>query len=79
MVTSAVNLLRLYKLSRPRFSHYALTAEMALVRLDGQDGDAVVIAQIILVGVHGVPRGRGYQLLEPPHPRDAQRAYFTEQ
>ncbi len=71
MVTSAVNLLRLYKLSRPRFSHYALTAEMALVRLDGQYGDAVVIAQIILAGVHGVPRGRGYQLLEHPQIQQA--------
>jgi hypothetical protein len=47
-------------------THFALTAEMALVRLDGQYGDAVVIAQIILAGVHLVTRGRGYQLLEHP-------------
>jgi hypothetical protein len=47
-------------------THFALTAEMALVRLDGQYGDAAVIAQIILAGVHLVTRGRGYQILEHP-------------
>jgi hypothetical protein len=46
--------------------HFALPAEVALVRLDGQYGDAVVIAQLILAGVHLVTRGRGYQLLEHP-------------
>ena len=46
--------------------HFAFSPEMALIRLDGQYGDAAVIAQIILAGVHGVPRGRGYQLLEHP-------------
>ena len=46
--------------------HFALTAEVALVRLDGQYGDAAVIAQIILTGVHIVTRGRGYQILEHP-------------
>jgi len=45
---------------------FALTSEVALVRLDGQYGDAAVIAQIILAGVHLVTRGRGYQLLEHP-------------
>ncbi len=40
-------------------THFALTAEMTLVRLDGHYGDAVVIAQIILAGVHLVTRGRG--------------------
>ncbi len=39
---------------------------MALVRLDGQYGDAAVIAQIMLAGVHVVTRGRGYQILEHP-------------
>ena len=40
---------------------------MALIRLDGQYGDAAVIAQIILAGVYLVVRSRGYQLLEHPH------------
>jgi hypothetical protein len=39
---------------------------VALVRLDGQYGDAVVIAQLILAGVYLVTRGRGYQLLQHP-------------
>lgn len=39
--------------------HFAFSPEMALIRLDGQYGDAAVIAQIILAGVHGVPRGEG--------------------
>ena len=46
--------------------HFALLPEVALVRLDGQYGDAAVIAQIILAGVYLVTRGRGYQLLEHP-------------
>jgi hypothetical protein len=45
---------------------FALTPEVALVRLDGQYGDAAVIAQLILAGVHVVTRGRGYQILEHP-------------
>ena len=45
---------------------FAFPAEMALVRLDGQYGDAAVIAQLILAGVYLVTRGRGYQLLEHP-------------
>jgi hypothetical protein len=46
--------------------HFALTPEVALVRLDGQYGDASVIAQLIEAGVHLVTRGRGYQILEHP-------------
>jgi hypothetical protein len=45
---------------------FALTPQMALVRLDGQYGDAAVFAQIILAGVHLLTRGRGYHLLEHP-------------
>lgn len=47
-------------------THFALMAEVALVRLDGQYGDAAVMAQIMLAGVHFVTRGRGYQLLDHP-------------
>ena len=47
-------------------THFDLTPEVALVRLDGQYGDAAVIAQIIQAGVFLVTRGRGYQLLEHP-------------
>jgi len=46
--------------------HFAFPPEMALVRLDGQYGDATVIAQLILAGVYFVTRGRRYQLLEHP-------------
>jgi hypothetical protein len=46
--------------------HFAFPPEMALVRLDGQYGDAAVIAQLILAGVYFVTRGRGYRLLEHP-------------
>ncbi len=46
--------------------HFALPPEVALVRLDGQYGDAAVIAQLILAGVYLVTRGRGYQPLEHP-------------
>jgi len=46
--------------------HFAFPPEMALVRLDGQYGDATVIAQLILAGVYFVTRGRGYLLLEHP-------------
>lgn len=45
---------------------FALTSEVALVRLDAQYGDASVIAQIMLSGVHLVTRGKGYQILEHP-------------
>src|SRR5262249_33527212 len=47
-------------------AQFAFPAEMALVRLDGQYGDAAVVAQIMLANVHVVTRGRGYQLLEHP-------------
>ena len=57
--------------------HFAFPPEMALVRLDGQYGDATVIAQLILAGVYGVPRGRGYQLLE--HPREDSGCWLTHQ
>lgn len=53
---------------------FALASQMALVSLDGQYGDASVVAQNLLAHMHVVTRGRGYQLLEHPHPRDAQRA-----
>src|SRR2546421_595610 len=43
--------------------HFAFLPQMALVRLDGQYGDATVITQLILAGVYFVTRGRGYQLL----------------
>lgn len=45
---------------------FALRAQVALVRLDGQDGDAAVIAQLMEAGVSLVTRGRGYQILEHP-------------
>jgi hypothetical protein len=45
---------------------FAFSAEMALARLDGQYGDAVVVAQILLAHMHVVTRGRGYQLLAHP-------------
>jgi hypothetical protein len=47
-------------------AHFAFTTAVALVRLDGQYGDAAVIAQIIEAGVYLVTRGRGYQILEHP-------------
>jgi hypothetical protein len=45
---------------------FTFTPAMALVRLDGQYGDAAVIAQLIRAGVSLVVRSRGYQLLEHP-------------
>lgn len=39
---------------------------MALARLDGQYGDAVVIAQLIEAGVYLITRGRTYGMLERP-------------
>jgi hypothetical protein len=47
-------------------AHFALTPEAALVRLDGQYGDAVVIAQLIEAGVYLITRGRTYRMLERP-------------
>src|SRR5215472_9654969 len=46
--------------------HFALTPEVALVRLDGQYGDAVVIAQLLEAGVYLITRGRTYRMLERP-------------
>ncbi len=48
---------------------FAFSSEMALARLDGQYGDAAVVAQIMLANIHVVTRGRGYQLLEHPQLR----------
>jgi hypothetical protein len=45
---------------------FGLPPEVALVRLDGQYGDAVVIAQLMKAGVCLVTRGRGYRMLEHP-------------
>ncbi|GHO57108.1 hypothetical protein [Ktedonobacter robiniae] len=45
---------------------FTLPPELALIRLDGQYGDAAVIAQIMRTGAHLVTRGKGYQLLERP-------------
>ncbi len=59
-LTSALQAITAY------LAHFALTAEVALVRLDGQYGDAAVIAQIMQTGVFLVTRGRGYQILKHP-------------
>src|SRR5207249_5077071 len=48
----ALNLPRLSAPLPPRFPHFAFPSEVALVRLDGQYGDAAVIAQLILAGVY---------------------------
>ncbi len=45
---------------------FALTSEVALVRLDGQYGDAVAIAQLIEAGGYLLTRARGYRTLEHP-------------
>lgn len=45
---------------------FALTSQAALVRLDGQYGDAVAIALLIEAGMHLVTRARGYRVLEHP-------------
>src|SRR5215472_2607266 len=45
---------------------FSLPLETALIRLDGQYGDAAVIAQIMRTSMHLVPRGKAYQLLERP-------------
>ena len=47
-------------------AHFALPPEAALVRLDGQYGDAVVIAQLLEAGVNLITRGRTYRMLEYP-------------
>lgn len=43
---------------------FALTPEVALVRLDGQYGDTVAMAQLLEAGVYFVTRARGYHVLE---------------
>ena len=45
---------------------FALTPETALVRLDGQYGDAVAMALLLEAGVYLLTRARGYQILEHP-------------
>src|SRR5438067_3583529 len=45
---------------------FALTPQLALVRLDGQYGDAVAMAQLMKAGVYFVTRARGYHVLEHP-------------
>jgi hypothetical protein len=45
---------------------FAFPPQTALIRLDGQYGDAAVIAQIMRTGMHLVTRGKAYQLLERP-------------
>lgn len=50
---------------------FAFTPEVALVRLDGQYGDAVAITLLIDAGVHLVTRARGYRVLEHPQIQQA--------
>ena len=45
---------------------FALAPEAALVRLDGQYGDAVAMAQLLEAGVYFVTLARGYHVLEHP-------------
>ena len=42
---------------------FAFTPEVALVRLDGQYGDAVAITLLMNAGVHLVTRARAYRVL----------------
>jgi hypothetical protein len=46
---------------------FALTAQVALVRLDGQYGDTVALTQLIESGVFLLTRGRSYRILDHPH------------
>lgn len=41
---------------------FALSSEMAIVRLDGQYGDAAAVALLREAGAHLVTRGRGYRV-----------------
>ncbi|MFL5661739.1 MAG: hypothetical protein ACJ8BW_10370 [Ktedonobacteraceae bacterium] len=59
-LTSALQAITTY------LSLFALPPEVALVRLDGQYGDAVAMAQLIKAGVYLLTRARGYQVLEHP-------------
>jgi hypothetical protein len=45
---------------------FALTTEVAFVRLDGQYGDTVAMAQLLEAGMYFVTRARGYHVLEHP-------------
>jgi hypothetical protein len=46
--------------------HFALTPQTALIRLDGQYGDAVVMTQLMQAGVYWITRGRTYGMLDRP-------------
>jgi len=59
-LTSALQAIMTY------LTHFAFPPQMALLRLDGQYGQATVLTQLILAGVFFVTRGRSYQLLEHP-------------
>lgn len=50
---------------------FSLPLETALIRLDGQYGDAAVIAQVMRTGMHLVTRGKTYQFLERPQIQQA--------
>ena len=50
---------------------FALTPEVALVRLDGQYGDAVAVARLVEAGVYLLTRARGYRTLEHPQIQQA--------
>jgi len=66
MATIRVNCDRALRAIKAYLAHFALTTEVALVRLDGQYGDAVVIAQLIAAGVYLITRWRTYRMLERP-------------
>jgi hypothetical protein len=66
MATIKVNSARALRAITTSLRLFALTTQVALVRLDGQYGDTVAIAQLIGAGVHLVTRARGYRVLEPP-------------
>jgi hypothetical protein len=45
---------------------FALSPQVALIRLDGQSGDTVAMAQLLEAGMYFVTRARGYHVLEHP-------------
>jgi hypothetical protein len=47
-------------------THFHLPIEMALVRLDGLYGNAIVMAQLIAAGLLFLTRGKCYELLDHP-------------